>query len=73
MRFGWYIPLPGPFGIGGTIWRSKRRRPRRQVWHGTLPGGWGGKGICPHNHQREDTATDCTARESRRLARGGTP
>ena len=28
MRLGRSIPLGGPFRIGGTIWRSKRRRPR---------------------------------------------
>jgi hypothetical protein len=48
MRLGWFIHLPGPFGIGGTIWRSKRRR---RGYYGTLPGR-----KCPHNHQREDTA-----------------
>ena len=35
MRLGWSIPLPGPFRLSGTIWRSKRRRPG---YHGTLPG-----------------------------------
>jgi hypothetical protein len=28
MRIGWHVPLPGPFSVGGTIWRSKRRRQR---------------------------------------------
>lgn len=28
MRIGWGIPLPGPFYVGGTIWRSGRRRRR---------------------------------------------
>jgi hypothetical protein len=61
MRFGWHVHLLGPFGVGGTIWQSKRRRPRRTVYHGTLPG-W----QCPHNHQREDTAITCAQREARR-------
>ena len=58
MRFGWHVYLPGPFGVGGTIWRSKRRQ---RGYHGTLPG-W----KCPHNHQREDTAIACAQREARR-------
>jgi hypothetical protein len=62
MRLGWSIPLPGPFRIGGTIWRSGgRRRSRAPVWHGTLPG-W----RCPHNHRREDTARACAQRQARR-------
>jgi hypothetical protein len=28
MRLGWSVPLPGPFRIGGTVWRSRRRRGR---------------------------------------------
>jgi hypothetical protein len=60
MRFGWHINLPGPFGLGGTIWQSRPRR--RPVYHGTLPDGW----ECPHNHRREDTAIDCANRELRR-------
>jgi hypothetical protein len=66
MRFGWHVHLLGPFGVGGTIWQSKRRRPRRKTYHGTLPG-W----TCPHNHTREDTATDCANREARRRACAG--
>jgi hypothetical protein len=62
MRLYWHKHLLGPFGIGGTIWRSKRRRPRRKVYHATLPGGW----TCPHNHRREDTAVECARREARR-------
>jgi len=61
MRLGWSIPLPGPFYLGGTIWRS---RPRRRGYHGTLRG-W----RCAHNHQRPDTAIACAQREQRR--RGG--
>jgi hypothetical protein len=57
MRLGWHIPLPGPFFLSGTVWRSKRRT-HRQVWHGTLPG-W----RCPHNHTRPDTAVACANRE----------
>lgn len=60
MRLGWRIPLPGPFSLSGTIWRSRRRR---QVFHGTLPG-W----TCPHDHRREDTAIECAQREARRRA-----
>jgi hypothetical protein len=56
MRLGWFVHLPGPFGIGGTIWRSKRRG-----YHGTLPG-W----QCPHNHSRMDLAVACAEREARR-------
>jgi hypothetical protein len=69
MRFGWHIGLPGPFYLGGTIWRSKRRRrrSRRPVWHGTLPGGW----RCPHNHTRPDTATACANAEARRRQQRG--
>lgn len=59
MRLGWSIPLPGPFRLSGTIWRSRRRRGR--VYHGTLPG-W----QCPHGHRREDTAVACAQREQRR-------
>ncbi len=61
MRLGWRIPLPGPFYLGGTVWRS---RPRGRVYHGTLPG-W----RCPHNHRREDTAVACAQREERRRYR----
>jgi hypothetical protein len=59
MRIGWHIPLPGPFSIGGTVWRSKRRRQRGI--HGKLPG-W----TCPHDHRRQDTADDCAYKEARR-------
>lgn len=62
MRLGWDIPLPGPFFLSGTIWRSKRRR--GPVYHGTLPG-W----TCPHNHAREDTAIACARREQQRQGR----
>jgi hypothetical protein len=62
MRFGWSIPLPGPFRLSGTLWRS---RPRRRVWHGTLPG-W----QCPHDHPRKDAATECARREARRRLAG---
>jgi hypothetical protein len=67
MRLTWHRHLLGPFGIGGTIWQSRRRRPRREVYHGTLPGGW----TCPHNHSREDTAIACAQREERRRACAG--
>jgi hypothetical protein len=59
MRIGWHIPLPGPFSVGGTLWRSKPRR--RRGYHGTLPG-W----KCPHNHSRPDLAEACAQREARR-------
>ena len=70
MRIGWHIPLPGPFSIGGTVWRSKSRRRRsrthprtaaaRRGYHGTLPG-W----TCPHNHSRPDLAEACAQRYAR--------
>lgn len=60
MRIGWRIGLPGPFYIGGTLYRSKRRR--RGGYHGRLPDGW----RCPHNHSREDLAAECARREARR-------
>jgi len=63
MRLGWSIPLSGPFRLSGTIWRSKRRRHRRRVYHGTLPG-W----KCPHDHSREYLAIACARREARRRA-----
>ncbi len=65
MRLGWHVHLLGPLSVGGTIWQS-RRRSRRRVYHGTLPGGWGGKGTCPHSHARDDLAADCARREARR-------
>jgi hypothetical protein len=65
MRLGWSIPLPGPFRLSGTVWRSKpRRRPQAPVYHGTLPG-W----ACPHDHRRLDTATACAQREAVRRMR----
>jgi hypothetical protein len=66
MRIGWHIPLPGPFSIGGTLWRSKSRR--RRGYHGTLPG-W----KCPHNHSRPDLARACANREAARRAAGAAP
>jgi hypothetical protein len=68
MRISWSLPLPGPFRIGGTVWRSGRRHrraPRREVFRGQLPG-W----QCPHEHKRADTALACAGREARRRARG---
>ena len=59
-RLSWHVHLLGPFGVGGTIWQS-RRRSRRKVYHGTLPG-W----TCPHNHARDDLAVACAQREARR-------
>lgn len=67
MRLYWHKHLFGPFGIGGTIWRSKRRRRRQPVWHAQLPDGW----RCPHDHRREDTADACRDRELRRRMRLG--
>lgn len=60
MRLGWRIPLPGPFFLSGTIWRS-----RRPYWYGYMPDG----SRCPHHHRRKDTAQACTAREARRARR----
>lgn len=62
MRIGWSIPLPGPFRVSGTVWRSKSRR-RGKTYHGQLPG-W----KCPHNHSREDLALACAQREAQRRA-----
>jgi hypothetical protein len=67
MRIGFSIPLPGPFRLSGTVWRSKRRRRRGRTWHGTLPAGNGHRAWrCPHNHSRPDLARDCARREARR-------
>lgn len=70
MRLGWHVHLLGPFGVGGTIWQSKRRRRRTPYWsgvHSALPG-W----KCPHHHQREDTAAGCGNREyARRMREAG--
>lgn len=63
MRLGWSIPLPGPFRLSGTIWRSKRRR---RGHRGTLPG-W----KCPHLHSRAELAIACAQREARRRAAAG--
>jgi hypothetical protein len=60
MRITWSLPLPGPFRIGGTLWRSKRR-PRGKTWHGTLPG-W----KCHHDHRTVEAARECAAREQRK-------
>jgi hypothetical protein len=66
MRLGWSVPLPGPFYLSGTVWRSKPRprRPSTPVWHGTLSG-WS----CPHDHRRPDTAKACAEREAVRRMR----
>lgn len=62
MRLGWRKHLLGPFYLGGTIFQTRRRRrPRAQTYHGTLPG-W----QCVHEHRRPDTATACAQREERR-------
>lgn len=61
VRIYWSLPLPGPFRIGGTVWRSRRRR---QVYSGTLPG-W----ECHHEHRTPEAALECAQRESRRRAR----
>ena len=66
MRIGWRIPLPGPFSVSGTVWRSKPRRrskpghpaqQRQRGYNGTLQG-W----TCPHNHSRPDLAVACAQR-----------
>ena len=61
MRLGWHVHLLGPFGVGGTIWRSRGRRHRAQTYHGTLPG-W----QCEHNHRRPDTAEACARAMARK-------
>jgi hypothetical protein len=61
MRLGWRIGLPGPFSIGGTLWRSKRRRPRKRYFYGYLADG----SHCPHHHTRVDTAQACTRKNKR--------
>ncbi len=73
MWFNWHVPLPGPFSVGGNIFRTRRRRGRRRkVWHGTLSDASGRVyWTCAHNHQRLDTAEDCAGREDRRRARQG--
>jgi hypothetical protein len=60
MRLVWRAHLGGPLYLGGTLWRSKRRR-RGRVYHGRA-GSW----TCPHDHRREDTAIACAQREARR-------
>lgn len=49
MRLGWRIPLPGPFSLSGTVWRSKRRRatPRYKVLD------------CGHAHRTEQAHREC--------------
>jgi hypothetical protein len=66
MGLGWRIRLGGPFYIGGTIFRTRRRKKgsNRKVYHGTLASGW----KCQHNHSREDLAKACAERELRRRA-----
>ena len=59
-RIGWSIPLPGPFYLAGTLWRSRRRRAR--TYHGTLADGW----TCGHAHRTESAAEECARREQRR-------
>ena len=59
MRIGWHVHLLGPFGIGGTVWRSKPGR-KGPVYHGKLPGGR----PCPHDHRRLDTAEACAGGEA---------
>lgn len=61
MRIWWSLPLPGPFRVGGTVWRSKSRRRGYHGVHSALPG-W----QCPHNHSRLDLATECANQEARR-------
>lgn len=74
MRIGWRIPLPGPFYVGGTVWRS-RQRGRRFWWHGVILDSANHRACtwqCPHDHRRSDTAYDCAARRASRYG-GGTP
>src|SRR5690349_17186296 len=62
MRIWWSLPLPGPFRVGGTAWRSNSR-PGYHGVHSELPG-W----KCPHNHSRLDRAVACANREAGRQA-----
>jgi len=50
MRLGWRIPLPGPFFLGGTVWRSRRRYVPADYWtHGT----------CTIRHRSQGAADRC--------------
>lgn len=53
MRLGWHIPLPGPFYLAGTIWRSKSRR-RYPVQD------------CGHAHRTRQAYVECRMRQQRR-------
>jgi hypothetical protein len=63
VRLGWSVGA-GPLRLGGTIFRTRSRRPRGKHYTGTLPG-W----KCPHRHARIDLAVDCADREARRRRR----
>jgi hypothetical protein len=62
MRLGWRVHLLGPLYLGGTLWRSKRRR-RGPVYHGQV-GSW----KCHHDHRTPEAARECAQREARRRA-----
>lgn len=62
MRIGWRVPLPGPFYLAGTVWRSHKRRAASQYWYGYRPDG----SRCPHRHRRPETALECTRTLARR-------
>lgn len=62
MRIGWGFGA-GPVRVGGTLWRSKKRRKSRgKSFHGT---DYRGK-KCQHNHSREDLARECARKANKR-------
>lgn len=52
MRLGWRIGLPGPFSIGGTLWRSKPKRRYKVL-------------SCGHAHRTEQAYLNCKDRKTR--------
>jgi hypothetical protein len=70
VRLGWSVGF-GPFRLGGTIFRTRRRRkrrraPARRVWHGQVTNQGRVVWTCPHNHSRPDLADACSERELKR-------
>lgn len=50
MRLGWRIPLPGPFSLSGTVWRSKRPKPVTRQYKVQS---------CGHAHRTEQAHREC--------------